>query len=99
MGFSAVLTSSPDENVAAFQGGAALIGVSGATQDGKPAYSINWTGATVWDFVIPLGVVIRTGPRYVLIAMSSTAGGVIVVWNVGLFTASVVPRPEKLAAE
>jgi len=84
--FSPVLIQSPGENVSTFQSGSAVILPGGATRDGKPAFAITTNGPTVWRFVVPLGLLIRDGPMFLLCAMSSSGGGIIARWNLSLFT-------------
>jgi len=97
--FSSVLTASPTEDEATFRSGSALIGRSGATQNGKPAFGGSMTGAVVWRFVIPLGFRVGGGANFLLCAMSSTTGGIQVHWSVVLFTLRLEKKDLEIVIE
>lgn len=89
IGVSPVLTGSISEDAAAHVTGLALITSTSATLNGKPAMSLAIGAAFVHGWWLPVGVNMRVGSQYVLVAFSSVGGGVVSYLNVGVETLEI----------
>jgi hypothetical protein len=93
LGIAPVLTGSISEDAAAHAAGLALITNTSAILNGKPALSLTTGAAFVHGLWLPVGVPLRVGSQYVLVAFSSVPGAIMSYLNVGVETLELRENP------
>lgn len=83
--FGAGFSGSAEASQENYERSSNLIQRGGVTLHGKPAVALDHAGAESFRFDVPLGIEVQAGAKYVVCAVSSTAGGVVTLWNVALF--------------
>ncbi len=85
----AVFSAVASDDLDTFRSGGTIIDRGSATVLGKPAFRFEHTVAGLFDVEIPVGVLIKSGSRAVLVALFTSVSGPRVTWNAAAYTSAL----------